>query len=305
MEPALPVVISASRRTDIPAFYMQWFMAGIAKGAFEVINPYNRRVSVVPAGPDRVHTIVFWSKNFGPFIAGDYGRRLEDAGYHLFFNFTVNSREPLLEPHVPPLNERFHQLRTLCRCHDPRAVTWRFDPVCFYRTGDGTIKNNLMDFDRIARAAADCGIVRCTTSFMDDYRKIRRRTAAMPGFSFIDPPMNQKLDLVMDMQRRLAQHHIALATCCEAEVQRRLPPDSPIAPAACIPSGLLKTLYGGRLSMRRDAGQRIRQGCGCRVSVDIGSYHLHPCYHNCLFCYANPSALKDMQHRAATGRIDR
>ena len=82
----MKTVISASRRTDIPAFYMPWFMERLLEGRFQVVNPFNNRSKVVSAGPDQVHSIVFWSKNFGPFIAGDFGERLEEMGYHLFFN---------------------------------------------------------------------------------------------------------------------------------------------------------------------------------------------------------------------------
>ena len=70
---------------------MPWFMEQIARGIFEVVNPFNQRVSIVPATADAVHTIVFWSKNFGPFIGEHYGDKLLELGYHLFFNFTVNS----------------------------------------------------------------------------------------------------------------------------------------------------------------------------------------------------------------------
>jgi hypothetical protein len=66
------IVLSASRRTDIPAFYMPWFMEGIARGEFEVVNPYSRKTTRVPATTPPVHTIVFWSKNFGPFIDGGW-----------------------------------------------------------------------------------------------------------------------------------------------------------------------------------------------------------------------------------------
>ena len=106
------IVISASRRTDIPGFYMPWFMKQIGRGFFEVVNPFNQHVAVVPVSAARVHTIVFWSKNFGPFIDKVYGRQLIKLGYHLFFNFTINSDNPNLEPHVPPLNERLTSLNT-------------------------------------------------------------------------------------------------------------------------------------------------------------------------------------------------
>lgn len=285
------IVISASRRTDIPAFYMEWFMGCVEKGEFEVVNPYNRKIRMVPATPDRVHTIVFWSKNFGPFISGGFGDLLEKAGYHLFFNFTINSDTPVLEPNVPPMAERLEQLTQLCRRFGPRAVTWRFDPVCFYHTGPGELFDNLSDFEDIAKAAAACGVERCITSFMDDYAKIRRRVAALPvpGFSFTDPPAGQKRSIVMHMHRTLGPLNLRLQTCCETVVLDNPPPDSGVTASACIDHALLMALYGGGLSCKRDTGQRTKQGCGCNVSTDIGSYTLHPCYHNCLFCYANPA----------------
>ncbi len=72
-----PVVISASRRTDIPSFYMPWLMAQLEHGFVETVNPYNRYRKRVPATPDAVHSIVFWSKNYGPFLKGRYGEKLQ------------------------------------------------------------------------------------------------------------------------------------------------------------------------------------------------------------------------------------
>jgi Domain of unknown function (DUF1848) len=282
------IVISASRRTDIPAFYMPWFMERIEAGFFETINPFNQQKSTLPASPDTVHSIVLWSKNFGPFIRGGYADILKQKGFNLFFNFTVNSEDTLLEPQVPPLSERLQQLAELCRWNDPRAVAWRFDPICFYKTDQGPTRNNLSDFELIAEKAAQGGITRCITSFMDDYAKIRKRTAGMPGFAFVDPPLPEKTQLLTDLKQRLDPHSISLYTCCEKTVLDRLPQKSGIRASACIPNELLMEIFGGKLSLKRDTGQRTKKGCGCAVSRDIGSYALHPCYHNCLFCYANP-----------------
>ena len=74
------IILSASRRTDIPAFYMDWFMEQIEAGFFSVENPFNGHVRTVPARPDDVHTIVFWSKDFGAFLRGGYGKRLQQMG---------------------------------------------------------------------------------------------------------------------------------------------------------------------------------------------------------------------------------
>jgi Domain of unknown function (DUF1848) len=289
MKQADQIVISASRRTDIPAFYMDWFMEQIKKGMFDVVNPYNRRMLRVPATPDKVHTIVFWSKNFDPFIKGRFGEKLSAMGYHLFFNFTLNSNSILLEPQIPSLARRLDQLRALSRDYDPRSINWRFDPVCFFRFDKQPVKNNLDDFSRIAAWASQCGVSRCVTSFMDDYAKIKKRIASMPGFSFIDPVLSEKIKILLNMEKELAGKNMDLCTCCEKEVLEALPSGSGIRSSSCIPNDLFVKIFGGNLSFKRDIGQRTAAGCGCMVSADIGSYHLHPCYHNCLFCYANPA----------------
>jgi len=286
------IVISASRRTDIPAFYMEWFMYQINRGYFELTNPYNRKKSVLPATPDRIHTIVFWSKNFGPFIEKGYGDMLKALGFNMFFNFTINSESVVLEPNVPPLKVRLGQLAYLCDHYSPESIYWRFDPICFFKSLDSgdEIQDNLRDFQFIFRHASRLGIRKCITSFMDDYPKIRKRVSSLKNFSFIEPTYKKKKSVLLDMKHILESGKIELQTCCENEVLKQLPPGSGISNSACINHDLLISLFGGHLTLKRDTGQRIKLGCGCKVSVDIGSYKKHPCYHNCLFCYANPSA---------------
>lgn len=299
------IVISASRRTDIPAFYMDWFMEQIKKGVFEVSNPYNRRKVIVPATPDKIHTIVFWSKNFAPFIKGGFGEKLLSMGFNLFFNFTINSDIPLLEPRVPSLKQRLVQLRDLSRKYDPRNINWRFDPICFFEFKQNAIKDNLHDFSRIATWASQCGVTRCITSFMDHYAKLKKRIKSIPGFSFIDPILSEKVKILLKMEKELTEKNVDLYTCCEKEVLNALPLNSNIRKSSCIPNDLFVKIFGGDLSFKRDTGQRSSKGCGCMVSVDIGSYRLHPCYNNCLFCYANPAQMvfkKNSNFSSSSGR---
>jgi hypothetical protein len=291
MEP-VATIISASRRTDIPAFHMGWFMDAIERGTFEVTHPFTRRVVHVPATAPPVHTIVFWSKDFGPFLADACGRRLVDRGYHLFFQFTVNPENPLLEPRVPALSRRLAQMERLCRDFGPRAVNWRLDPICFYHEADGRHRVSSEGAGLIADAAAACGIRSCTASVMDPYRKIARRTARLPGVELMEVPRERALDALVALEALLRQRGIALVTCCENALLEHLPPGSGIRPGACIPSDLLMELYGGSLSLKRDPGQRSAAGCGCRVSVDVGSYDRHACAHGCLYCYASPAAAR-------------
>jgi hypothetical protein len=283
------IVISASRRTDIPAFFMPWFMRGISRGEFKVVQPFTRRVFRVAATVPPVHTIVFWSKNFGPFLEGGYGPRLQAMGYHLYFQFTLNSQNRILEPCLPELDRRIEQLQRLCDWFGPGAVNWRFDPICFYRSDAQGLSNNLGDIDRIAAAAAAAGIRLCTASFLDIYAKITKRTARMPGIDFVDPSPQEKNNVVLALENRLAARGIGLVTCCENKLLSALPAHSKIRAGACIPSDRIMELYGGNLSLKRDSGQRIKAGCACRISIDVGSYDIHRCRHNCLYCYARPA----------------
>ncbi len=289
MEADFQTVLSASRRTDIPAFYMPWFMDQIENGAFEVSNPYTHKTTTVLAEPGRVHTIVFWSKDFGPFLNGQYGMALQKKGFHLFFNFTVNSENSVLEPSVPPLSLRLNQLTQLCERFGPQAIQWRFDPICHYQDPNGIIFNNLKDFILIGEIAASVGIKRCVTSFMDPYRKVLRRAESSDHkITFIDPDLGEKIEILQRMRDRLSQMDMELLVCCEKDVLSAISDGKAVSAGSCIPNNYLMNIYGGRLSLQKDRGQRLSSGCGCMVSRDIGSYELHPCGHRCLYCYANP-----------------
>ena len=285
------IVISASRRTDIPAFYMKDFMKAIHRGFFRVTNPFNQKESLVIATPDKVHTIVFWSKDYTNLLKGNFIKSLRDFGYNLFFNYTINSRDYLLEPCLPSLGHRLTQLETLAGIVGPDAIFWRFDPICFYRRKDGKICHNRGDFLKIADVASDLGIRTCITSFLDIYRKVQKRLSCVPGFSFLDPTIENKIKILLEMSQELKKRNIDLLTCCEKQILESIPPDSGIKASSCIPNHYLAKLYGPNVSLKKDTGQRIKFGCGCRSSVDVGSYRHQPCYHNCLFCYANPDGI--------------
>lgn len=281
------IVISASRRTDIPAFYMEWFMKQIGLGQFEVINPFNRKVSYVPATPEKVHTIVFWSKNFRDFIDNQYGEKLKREGYNLFFNFTINSPDKILEPNIPDLNNRLDQIKYLADSFGNECINWRLDPLCHYINKNDSV-NNLSEFNYIARSVSNSGVKRCITSFVDIYGKVQNRCSKMLDFEFTTLGINDKIGILTKLEALLDQLKINLMLCCENELFEFLPPASKISQSSCIDNILLKRLYGDTISIAKDSGQRTKLGCGCKKSYDIGSYESHPCSHNCLYCYANP-----------------
>lgn len=287
-------IISASRRTDIPAWYTPWFLEGIRQGYVDTRHPFTGKTRRVDVLPDHTHSIVFWSKNFGPFLALEADRILTDMGYSLYFNFTVNSESHRLEPSLPDLEQRLEQVRILADRFDPRTIAWRFDPICFYTIGSGGRQNNLSDFTRIADVMAELGIPKCVTSFYDPYRKVETRirhqaASGQPPIRFSIPALEDRKRIIGRMAAYLSDRGMALTLCCESETMACI--DSlggPVVRAnACIDGKLLKRLYGGNPVTKRDYGQRAQKGCRCTQSVDIGSYRDHPCFHDCLFCYAN------------------
>ncbi|MCP3898738.1 MAG: DUF1848 domain-containing protein [Desulfobacteraceae bacterium] len=293
-------IISASRRTDIPAFYMDWFMERIRKGSFTITNPYNKVKKKIDARSDKIHTIVFWSKNYAPFLKKGIHDELKSMGYNLFFHFSINSESSMLEPSVPPLKERFKQLGRLCKINDPKNIAWRFDPVCHYKTSSGSTGNNLSDFAKIAERASGFGISKCITSFAGRYRKIEKRIQFLKNTGkdvpvLVDIDHARKIEIIKRMGNLLYKKGIELSLCCEKE----LIPDSikkeNVKESACISGELFSRLFNGDMEIKRDYGQRASQGCKCSKSVDIGSYELHPCFHNCLFCYASPAIDKKIR----------
>ncbi len=292
-------ILSASRRTDIPGWYTPWFLDRIEKGWFPVTNPFNRQTRKVSARPEDIHTIVFWSKNYGPFLELDAHRILAEKGFHLFFNFTINTPSKDLEPVLPHLDIRLTQARRIAEDLNPAQIAWRFDPICFYEK-NGQLMDNISGFKHIARELSDMGITRCITSFYDPYKKVEQRTRRLaekgnPYIRFIDPNVETKQQVISHMSDFLADLGIRLFLCCEKELLDSSGLKGNAAPSACIDGHLYNHLFGGTPETHADYGQRRKQGCRCTRSFDIGSYDEHPCFHNCLFCYARTG--QDTQNR--------
>ncbi|MCD6309054.1 MAG: DUF1848 family protein [Candidatus Latescibacteria bacterium] len=265
-------IISASRRTDMPSCYLDKLIMGIRRGFAEVANPYSGKISVVDLRPEKVHTLVLWSKNFRRFLEKDriFGE------YKLYFLFTINDM-PSLEPGVPPLRERLDQLGELARRYGPERVAWRFDPVVF--TGSGPL-SKLETFERIGETAANLGVNRVIFSFLDLYGKVVKRIARF-DLGIVDPPPGEKAAYAAGMADIARPMGLGLESCCEDTFGI-----DGIVGGSCINAPLLSRLAGEEASNRKDAGQR--DNCACTVSRDIGSYADMPCYNGCLYCYANP-----------------
>jgi len=275
-------VISASRRTDIPAFYMNWFMESLRRGYFEVDNPVSHKITRVDATPKSTASIVFWSRNYAPLMP-----RLDELlnHYNLWFHFTINTPNKILEPKIPDPDIQLAQLRELAKRVEPRAIAWRFDPIIFWRE-KGKLRNNLDGFRQLAHEVSRAGITRCHTSFMTHYRKIQHRVQKHYSIDFVDPPIEEKKEIVLSLQEIARSKGIQLYLCCQPEILSALPDNAQILPASCVDGRMINEVYGVRVSQARDSGQR--KGCGCTRSRDIGSYQKQVCHYHCLYCYANP-----------------
>ena len=280
----MKTVISASRRTDIPACYMSWFLSCLSQGLFEVENPFTRKDTIFRFRPGDIHSIVFWSKNYGALLR----EKNPLKRYNLYFHFTINTPVPVFDPGIPPLAERLAQARELAGWRDAAHIMWRFDPVVVWEEA-GVRKNNLASFLLIAAELKKIGVTRLTLSMMDRYRKIDRRTVSIEGFRFIYPDSAEAGALLKPFIESALDMGFEVGLCCEKELLLSLSQLS-VKQGRCIDGKLLSALFGEGADTSPDRGQRKSLGCGCTVSFDIGSYSRQPCRNNCLYCYANPES---------------
>ncbi len=265
-------IISASRRTDIPAFYLDRLIAFLRQGYAEAVNPFSGIASRVDMVPEHIHTLVLWSKDFGKFL------REPDAfrSIRLYFLFTVNDM-PDLEPRLPPLEKRLDQARELAERYGAERIGWRFDPVVFRADGPA---NTVEAYSRIGAKMARYGIRRSIFSFLDLYGKVKTRNNRY-NLGIVDPPVGEKREYASLLAGSARDLGLSLESCCED-----MTGIEGITPSACIDGHLLSRLAGKPADTRRDPGQR--SACRCTRSRDIGSYREMPCPHGCFYCYANP-----------------
>lgn len=274
-------IVSASRRTDIPAFYMNWFMECVFKKRFILKNPYSKKISTLPFTPENIAAVCFWSKDYSLFLKNKYEQILNDKGFNIFFQYTLNSENFLLEPGIKKsVQERCDILEKMAEIFGPDKIFLRFDPIVFYMDENKNLKNNLKDFQYILKRASNCKIRSITISFTDLYKKVLERQKNK-NIIFINPSNEKKISIIQNLEKMAKTCNISLNLCCEAiqglERLKKKP---------CISTEYINKTFGLSLNHKKDPGQR--KDCMCSISKDIGSYRDHPCYHNCLYCYARP-----------------
>lgn len=277
----MKTIISASRRTDIPAFYLNWFKDAIRAGFVEVANPmYPKQIRKIDLSPQRVGWIVFWSRNYAHFLK----EPAFFAGYQLFFHFTILPQSKL-EKAVIPLKTALHQVERLSALYGPERIIWRYDPLVFWKES-GLLKTNYntSQFAALCNTMEANGVQRCYTSFAFPYRKfIRRFYASFPNDELIQPEVEQQNQIIAEMRHIAAHYKIKLYSCSND----RLLQIPGIQKGHCIDAALLQRLEPGVKISQAKAPSR--NGCGCSKSIDIGNYTQQPCPFGCIYCYANPT----------------
>jgi hypothetical protein len=268
-------IISVSRRTDIPAFYGDWFRQRVSEGFAGVVNPYGGKRYLVSLKPADVLCFVFWSKDFSPFV--ETLDALDRRGYRFYFNYTVTGVPAVFESNVDRARA-LCTLKLLSERYGPASVTWRFDPIILSTVSDADFY--LETFERMARALE--GLVeRCTFSFVTQYGKVKRNFRELErtsGVTVLDPPQEAKIELANRLAEIAADFGITMHSCCgDYLVGER------IQKAHCVDGALIERLfYPGGLSYPE---KPTRPECGCTESIDIGTYNT--CPHGCVYCYAN------------------
>ena len=276
-------VISASRRTDMVAFFPEWLLSVIAEERAQVYGP-SGHVYTVDLSPKAVHTFVLWSKNFANLIGDQNPLSAALQKYdQLYLHFTITGLGgSSIEKGVPGPSEAISQLYPLLKIVGrPERISVRFDPVVYWRE-EGKVKTNLRFFEKLAPELSALGIRDVRFSFAQWYGKARRR-AAKYGFLYLDPSKEEKKEAARSLVRIAQRWNLRLFSCS----QNFLSEVSGVRPSACIDGSHLRELHplGESVSTKKDRSQRPE--CGCTESVDIGSY-TQSCPHSCLYCYANP-----------------
>jgi hypothetical protein len=273
-------VISASRRTDIPAFHSAWFMNRARTGEVKVVSPFGARMFEVSLVPKEVIAIVFWTKNPAPLLP--YLNELRDMGHHFTFLYTINNYPTFLEPHVPGLSHTLKVVEEMATRFPPSVLRWRYDTIVLTETLD--MKWHTRNFAELCRLLAPYAS-QCIFSFCDYYRKtIRNMELHVPDHW--KPDEDQSLLIARELADIAAYRGISLESCAhDSLVSGR------IKKARCIDPDFLAGVADSpekKSALEALKTTPTRKDCACAASRDIGAYDT--CGHGCIYCYANNNA---------------
>lgn len=314
-EATAPIIISASRSTDIPAFYAEWFFNRLEKGYCVWYNPFNQKPMYISFAKCKV--IVFWTKNPKPIIP--YLHELDKRGIHYYFQVTLNDYiAEGFEPNVPSLSERIETFKDLSKLIGKERIIWRYDPIIITKTL--TPKEHLKRIANIGNQLKNF-TDKLVFSFVDvkSYRKVQNNLVKETSYftretiEMAEPTEVQRGEIIDGLCKIRQEWNnqgwdLQFATCAEEFDYDKYG----IEHNRCIDGELMEKLWSedkelvyylrtGQLPTPdlfgeipeipasrknlKDKGQR--KICGCMVSKDIGMYNT--CNHLCVYCYANTS----------------
>lgn len=290
------MILSVSRRTDIPAFYAEWFMERLRQKYVLVRNPFNiHNISRIPLTPENVDAVVFWTKNSKPMHK--YLDEIDELGYKYYFQYTVTPYKKDLEEEVQDKKEIIKSFQTLSDKLGREKVILRYDPVILS-------DNYTIDFHKKAFARL-CDLLAPYTekiifSFLDDYKKISKNIKQLNIKEISAEEMYIMAEYFAETAKK---YNLKIESCAEQIDLERFG----INHGKCIDNELIEKITGCKISAGRD---NQRNACGCIKCIDIGEYNT--CMHKCLYCYANINKdaafknyeLHDKKSPLLTGHVD-
>lgn len=266
------MIVSVSRRTDIPAFYSEWFVKRLREGFLYVRNPFNaNQVSRINLSPETIECIVFWSKNPERLVRQLH--EIDGLGYKYYFQFTVTSYDKSIEVHVPKKEQVISTFKKLADNIGPDKVIWRYDPILLTEKFNSDYHIKWFEYlaDKLGQHTRKCVI-----SFIDMYKKCERnlRDVHLKNVDF-----SLKKSLAKSLSEIAKSHNLLIESCAEEKDLSEIN----IPHGKCIDDELISTIIGRKIEISKDKTQR--KECGCVTSVDLGTYNT--CKHGCKYCYAN------------------
>ena len=264
------MIISASRRTDIPAFFSEWFFNRIKEGYVLVPNPFNpKTLSKISLSPIVIDCIVFWTKNPEPML--NNLNQLKD--YKYYFQFTLNPYGNKLEINLPSIGKRIDTFKRLSDKIGREKVIWRYDPIL--TNDEFNISFHQERFAMIADELKD-HTEKCMLGFIDHYPHILNTTRQFN----IQPLRKDEIENMAISFKSTIDNYpsIQLETCTTKVDLRYLG----ITSSMCIDKILIERITGYPILAQKDKNQRAV--CNCIESIDIGTYE--SCLNGCVYCYA-------------------
>lgn len=266
------MILSVSRRTDIPAYYSEWFMNRLQEGYVCIKNPMNaNQISKVVLKPNIVDCIVFWSKNPEPLIKNL--DTIDGMGYKYYFQFTITPYNNTIEKALPDKRKILEIFISLSEKIGKEKVIWRYDPIIL--NDKLTIDFHVNAFEKMISKLSDY-TSECIISFVDPYKRTKRQMGDNLTCDITDTEMHQIAEAFSKITKKTK---VKLKTCAE-----KIDLDKyGIGHASCIDRDKIESIISCTLSdkVKKD-GQR--KDCGCMECIDIGAYNT--CKNGCLYCYA-------------------